>query len=154
MFLVNLGIRYFFNRNYNLRFYTQHNLLMCVLAKDITVNKNKVHRHNKKRKHQFWKTKWWKHSLWSLAVNSLDPTRHYMMGYFPLNMFYLLICLNFLLCLMCLWTASLDNTALFGFLLGLQGLGKGSSMIINIFQKMRSTFFQTLSPLPIKETLF
>ncbi|XP_005097139.1 uncharacterized protein LOC101863811 [Aplysia californica] len=48
--------------------------------------------------------------------------QHYFMGIFPLNVFYLMICINFFLCLLCLWTASIDNKSMLGFLLFVQSL--------------------------------
>ncbi|GFO15243.1 hypothetical protein PoB_004174800 [Plakobranchus ocellatus] len=46
--------------------------------------------------------------------------QHYFIGFFPLNGFYLLMCAHFLLCLLCLWTSSLDSSDLLGVLLVVQ----------------------------------
>ncbi|CAG5134349.1 unnamed protein product [Candidula unifasciata] len=48
--------------------------------------------------------------------------KHYFIGMFPLNAFYLMICVNFLLCLLCLWMATVDARDMFGALLVLQAI--------------------------------
>ena len=46
------------------------------------------------------------------------------MGIFPLNGFYFLMCAHFLMCLLCLWTSSMDANDLLGILLVIQAICK------------------------------
>nr|KAI8758437.1 hypothetical protein BgiMline_009061 [Biomphalaria glabrata] len=46
--------------------------------------------------------------------------QQYFLGIFPLNTFYFLMCANFLLCLLCLWMASINAKELLGVLIILQ----------------------------------
>ncbi|RUS76742.1 hypothetical protein EGW08_015498, partial [Elysia chlorotica] len=48
--------------------------------------------------------------------------QHFFMGMFPLNGFYILMCAHFLLCLLCLWTSSMDANDSLGILLVIQAL--------------------------------
>ncbi|CAL1543051.1 unnamed protein product, partial [Lymnaea stagnalis] len=48
--------------------------------------------------------------------------QQYFMGIFPLNTFYIMMCANFLLCLLCLWMASVNAKEMLGALLILQAV--------------------------------
>ncbi|KAH9500626.1 hypothetical protein Btru_077150 [Bulinus truncatus] len=62
-------------------------------------------------------------ALFTLWIQRMPHNlQQYFLGIFPLNTFYFIMCANFLLCLLCLWMASINAKELLGVLLILQAL--------------------------------